>query len=419
MTERLTLRTWEVRELRAESGTRLEHGVLAVDADGLKGLAGPPIADVEVLLVSPGEPIRMTHVLDAVVPSVKADDPTASYPGILGPVVPAGRGLTNRLSGVAVLSIADYGDLAAAAEVPIEGDSLVDMSGPGSEACPFSAMNNVVLVFRLEPDADPVRADDAMRRATLAVARDLAASTLAAGPPDRVVELELGELDQDLPSIAMILQVASEGPANDTLLYGEPLIRAPARVIEPGELIDGALISAAYDYAGLRNVSAFYQDNALVRRLCAEHGSRLNFAGVVVTLAFLNDPDDKRAWAEDAAALVEGLGADGVIMTSFQSGNSHTDVMLTIRACETRGIPTVAIISETDAGLVDMVPEADALVSSGNEDQLLPAWEPERVIGPNLFVDGTPADRLRPLPVVAYLAAVEQTGSSRVRAVTL
>jgi len=419
VTQPLTLRTWDVTGVAFGDVTRLDAGLLEIDVGELEAQIVSPVVGIDVRLAAPGDAVRITHVLDAVIPSVKPDDPAATFPGILGPVAPAGRGATNRLAGVAVLSVADFGTLTAAAQATTEGESLVDMNGPGAEACPFSSMHNVVLVFRLDPAADPVEADEAIRRITVGTARSLAETSLRAGEPDRVEGVDLDSADPDLPSVAVILQVASEGLVNDTLLYGKPMIRAPAQLIDPGEILDGALASAAYDYAGLRNVTAFYQDNAVIQRLCREHGERVTLAGAVLTLAFLDDPEEKTRWAEDAAALVENLGADGVVMTSFQSGNSHTDVMLTIRACERRGIRTVAIISETNGGLVDMVPEADALVSSGNEDQLIAAWEPEAVLGPNSFLDGTKADHPRPLPIAAYLAAVEQTGSSRMQAVTL
>ena len=53
------------------------------------------------------------------------------------------------------------------------------------------------------------------------------------------------------------------------------------------------------------------------------------------------------------------LGADGAIVTTDAGGNSHTDTMLTVRACERTGIRTVALVAEM-GGLTDHVPEADA-----------------------------------------------------------
>jgi len=55
--------------------------------------------------------------------------------------------------------------------------------------------------------------------------------------------------------------------------------------------------------------------------------------------------------------------------------------MLTVQECERRGIATVALVCETNGGLTDHVPEATSLISTGNEDELVEAWTPERVIG--------------------------------------
>jgi hypothetical protein len=85
--------------------------------------------------------------------------------------------------------------------------------------------------------------------------------------------------------------------------------------------------------------------------------------------------------------------------------------MLTVRACERAGIKTVALVCETNGGLTDHVPEADSLISTGNEDELVPAWTPERVLG------GHDRARGRPVPMAHYVGACVQTGDARWTAV--
>ena len=69
------------------------------------------------------------------------------------------------------------------------------------------------------------------------------------------------------------------------------------------------------------------------------------------------------------------------------TGNTHIDFMLTIRALEEAGIPASAVVHEyggpdgTDASLVDFVPEAIALASSGGIDRRVGLPAVERVIG--------------------------------------
>jgi hypothetical protein len=183
-------------------------------------------------------------------------------------------------------------------------------------------------------------------------------------------------------------------------------------MLDPREVLGGALTNGAYDWPAVRNLTAIYQDSALIRSLYADHGRRLRFAGLIVTPGYLDGAEQKRVAAEGAAELARSLHADAAICTTFSSGNSHTDTMLTVRACERAGIQTVALVCETNGGLTDHVPEADSLISTGNEDELVAPWTPERVIGG--------ADRARvgrPIPMVHYLGACVQTGDARWTAV--
>jgi glycine reductase len=133
--------------------------------------------------------------------------------------------------------------------------------------------------------------------------------------------------------------------------------------------------------------------------------------------------DDKWRAAEAAAALASELGADGAIVTTDGGGNSHTDVMLTVRACEQAGVPAAVIVAEmadpdsTNPGLTDWVPEADCIVSAGNAEELVGAWTPERVLGGDLLLDGTPAREAGTVPVRNYLGATNQMGQRDLMAI--
>ena len=224
--------------------------------------------------------------------------------------------------------------------------------------------------------------------------------------------------DATLPAVAVVLQVASEGPLVDTFLDGEPLGTFDPFVLDEAALYRGRLTNGAYDWPGVRNVTAVYQEPALAGELRERHGRDLRFAGIVLAPGYLDGAEQKRRAAEASAALVAGLGADGVVCTTFSSGNSHTDTMLTVQACERRGIATVALVCETNGGLTDHVPEADCLVSTGNEDELVDAWTPERVIGGDgarphrraraavHYLGGARADRRRPMDGGARMTVV-------------
>ena len=158
--------------------------------------------------------------------------------------------------------------------------------------------------------------------------------------------------------------------------------------------------------------------------LYREHGTRLRFAGVVLMRGYEQAAQDKQRAAAAAADAAVGLGANGAIVTTDAGGNSHTDVMLTVRACEQASVRTTAIVAEmadpdsTSSGLTDWVPEADSIVSAGNAEELVPAWEPERVLGGETLLDGTPAAAAGPIPARNYLGATNQTGQFALTATT-
>jgi glycine reductase len=410
----LELGTYEVVEASFGPSTSWKAGNLVVDLESLRGSAAkePAVEAVEVHLVRPGDPVRVANVLDAVVPHVKADDPEATFPGVLGRLAPAGRGRSNRLGGVTVLSVCDL-RAAGLVEEDEVWETFVDMAGPGADRSGFGSTANVVLTFTPRSDAPAADVDLAVRKATLRVARELAATTIGATPDRQETFRPIGARQggEDLPAIAAILQVGSEGPFLDTFLYGLRMEGLVPTALDPREVLDGALTNGAFEWAGSRNPTALYQRNALIRELYEADGKRLRFAGLVVALGYLNTAFEKQRSAMLSARLAQLLGADGVVCTTFETGNSHTDTMLTVRACEQLGIRTTAILTETNGGLTDHVPEADCIVSVGNEDELVAGWSPDHVIGASAARAG------EPVPTWAYLGATCQMGDLRWTAV--
>jgi glycine reductase complex component B subunit alpha and beta len=362
-------------------------------------------ADMQV--VRPGEPVRVTHVLDAVEPRIRPDG-RAAFPT----EGKAGEGRTNRLDGVVVLSCLDF----AAEERPLhEQESIVDLAGPGAEFTPFADETCVVLTFH-PGEAGNEHAEEAARKTTLRVAEELARPTLDAEPA-MVESFELGVGDENLPRVAALIQLSDLGPLYHLFVYGTPAGQAGLpRIVDPAALLDGAVTSGEYHWAAMRNPTIFFLRNALVRSLYAEHGKRLRFAGVVLMRGYEQSADDKQRAAEAAAARAEELGADGVVITTDAGGNSHTDVMLTCRACERAGIRTTVILAEetdpesTRPILTDWVPEADSIVSTGNLEELVDEWKPERVLGGDTLLDGTAAGNAGSIPVRNYLGAANQMG---------
>jgi glycine reductase complex component B subunit alpha and beta len=372
-------------------------------------LLGEPeaIDGVEVEIVPPGSLVRVTHVLDAVEPRIRPDG-RAAFPS----EGRAGEGRTNRLDGVVVLSCLDF----PGEERPLhEQESIVDLGGPGAALTPFADMTAVVLTFSPR-EGGHMEIDARARQTALSVAEEIARGTLDA-EPEEVERFELRQAEESLPAVAAVIQVSDLGPLYIQYVYGAPAGEASLpRAVDPAEVLDGAVTCGEYHWAAMRNPTWFFQRNELIRTLYREHGKTLRFAGVILMRGYEQSAADKQSAAERAAAAAGELGADGVVITTDAGGNSHTDVMLTCRACEHAGIRTTVVLAEetdpqsTKPILTDWVPEADSIVSTGNVEELVEAWTPERVLGGDLLLDGSPAAEAGPIPVRNYLGAANQMG---------
>jgi glycine reductase len=136
--------SYGVRDVRFGERTRYEDGVLWVDRDELRSLVlkRGDFADVAIDVVRPGEAVRLIHVIDAVEPRYKPGGET-NFPGYAGPQRTVGEGRTNRLAGMALVSVGE----AVAGEPTFWREALIDMSGPGAADSPFGTLVNLVLEF--------------------------------------------------------------------------------------------------------------------------------------------------------------------------------------------------------------------------------------------------------------------------------
>jgi glycine reductase complex component B subunit alpha and beta len=411
----LRIATFAIDEVVEGTKTGRDGATLVVDVPQLAvGAASDALAEVTVEVVRPGDRVRIANVLDVVLPDVRVDDPHGTFPGVLDPRRAAWFpvGAIHRLEGVVVVSVCDWraARYPEATELP---DAFVDLAGPGADRNPWAGGTTVVVRCVPAAGASVQHADAAVRRAALRVARELASTTIGAiaDRVDRWSHPGAMPADPAFPAVGVVLQIASEGPLLDTFRVGRPMGAFVPTIADLREPLAGAILNGAYDWAAVRNVSAVYQGSALIRELLAGHGERFRAAGLVLAPGYLDGADAKQRAASETATLLAELGADAAVCTTFSSGNSHTDTMLTIRACEQRGIATVGLLAETNGGLTDHVPEADCLVTTGNEDELVDAWVPDRVIG-----DDGEARSGAPVPTWAYVGACAETGDARLMA---
>ncbi len=370
---KLEVGKYRVRRVTFSPTTRLEAGTLHVNYDELCSVAlqGESIEDVSIELAHPGEETRIIHVLDAIEPRIKVGGSSVAFPGFLGPARTVGEGRTNVLEGLAVLESAQFPEPTSGILEFNEG--FIDMSGPGAAYSCCSDTANIVLVFRPRPGISNEEYDTAIRHATLRAADYLAKTTLECEPGE-LKTYELSPVDLSLPRVAYIDQCQWQGLMVQTFLYGMPMRDLVPTLLHPNEILDGAIVSG--NYRSPMKVSTYLHcNNPVVKALYNRHGLDLNFVGVVLCRGHFDDHRSKERNAHYVAKLARLLQVDGIVQTLEGTGNTFIDFMLTVQACERLGIKSVPIVHEhggpngTDWPLVDYVPEARSIVSTGGVDR--------------------------------------------------
>jgi glycine reductase len=390
---RLEVWIFPIREIEFGGATTLDGERLTVDREGLRRLIleDSKLHDVKIEIARPGESVRIVHALDIVEPRVKIEGPGGVFPGLIGSVDPAGRGRTHRLAGVAVIAT---GDIPEEDEGKRVRESVIDMSGPGADLSPFGKTLNLVLSFELSEGLSGLEADRAIRQATLKAAVHLAETTRGQTATEtRVYELPPVDPAHRLPRIVHIIQVMTYSPPTvDVLVYGrnltQPNLASTLPVImHPNETLDGAIVSGNFHFACQRNATYFLQNNPVLDGLYRRHGKDLELAGMILAPGYRMKLEDKDCWASYAAKEAMMLGATGAVITQEGGGNGIIDVMLICRHCERLGIKTVVLVNElanpdgADFPLPDVVPEADAIVSAGNREQMVVLPPIDRALG--------------------------------------
>jgi glycine reductase complex component B subunit alpha and beta len=380
---KLNLGTFKVRDVAFSSSTAFADGVLKINVQEIRDavLQDSNLADVRVDIVKPNEEKRIIHVLDVIEPRIKLDKNMDAFPGFMSPPVTVGRGTTYRLSGVTVVESAELPWDAGGLLIPREG--IIDMIGPGKYFSPFHATFNVVLSFQLAPGKSDVEYDASVRLAGIKIAKYLA-ETVRSLTPDTMEVLDTESRRSDLPNVVYIHQYQSQGTYAHTYSYGRHMYEYLPTVMNPNELVDGALVSGNYVYACFKTPTYLHCNNPTVMELYKGHGVDFNFAGVIISRGHNYTFYEKLRSAQFAAKLAKELNAQGAIITWEGGGNSIIEAMQTVKACEELGIKTVTISYEMggpegDAiALLDSVEEANAIVSAGSIEKkiILPPLTP-------------------------------------------
>lgn len=381
---RLELGYLFVEDVQFSEETKLENKTLYVNKEELIKLIKEDehFEKVDLELARPGESIRITPVKDVIEPRVKVEGPGGIFPGMISKVDTVGSGKTNVLKGCAVVT---------AGKIVGFQEGIIDMTGPGAEYTPFSKLNNIVLICEPKEGVKQHEHEKALRMAGFKVATYIGEVAKALTPD----EVEVFETDPilkginkypDLPKVAYVQMLQSQGLLHDTYVYGVDAKESLPTIIYPTEIMDGAIVSGNCVSACDKNTTYHHLNNPVVKDLFKKHGKELNFVGVIITNenVYLADKERSSNWT---AKLAEFLGLDGVLISQEGFGNPDTDLIMNCKKIEQKGIKTVIITDEyagrdgASQSLADADPLANAVVTGGNANEIITLPPMDKVIG--------------------------------------
>ena len=386
----------QINDIQFSKECKVENSTLFVDPDAVKAFMYEDddvkawVKDFSFDVAKPGESVRITPVKDVIEPRVKVEGPGGVFPGVISKVDTVGSGKTHVLRGMAVVT---------AGKIVGFQEGIIDMSGPGADYTPFSKLNNFVVV------AEPVEGyqdhkheyEHAVRIAGLRAATFIGEIGRNV-TPDETQEFEtLGikegiEKYPDLPRVAYVHMLQTQGLLHDTYVYGVDAKRTLTTILNPTETMDGAIISGNCVSACDKNTTYHHLNNPVVKALFAAHGKTLNYVCNIITNenVYLADKQRSSDWS---AKLCRLLDLDGAIVSQEGFGNPDTDLIMNTKKIEAEGIKTVIITDEyagrdgKSQSLADADPSADAVVTGGNANQVIVLPPMETVYGHLEFVD--------------------------------
>lgn len=390
-----------IKDIQFADESKVQDGVLYVNKDELTKIAleDEHLKSAEFDIAKPGESVRITPVKDVIEPRVKVEGNGGEFPGVVAKVDTVGSGKTYALKGMAVVTAG-----------PIVGfqEGVIDMTGPGADYTPFSKTQNLVMV--LEP-VEGIKQHDyerAVRMAGFRVAAYIGELARELTPDETEVfetcTIKEGlEKYPDLPRVAYVQMLQSQGLLHDTYVYGVDAKKILPTMLCPTEVMDGAIISGNCVSACDKNPTYVHQNNPVVHDLFKQHGKTLNFVCQIITNENVYLADKERS-SNFTAKLCKMLDLDGVIVSQEGFGNPDTDLIMNCKKIEAEGVKTVIITDEyagrdgKSQSLADADPAADAVVTGGNANEVIILPKMDKVIGTLAFINkiaGASEDTLR------------------------
>ena len=381
---KLELGCVQINDIQFASESKVENGTIYVNAEELKALLleDENLKSVELEIAKPGESVRIMPVKDVIEPRVKVNGGGNLFPGVISKVETVGSGRTNVLKGSAVVTT---GKIVGFQE------GIIDMCGEGAKYTPFSQLNNLVVVCEPIDGLAKHAHEKAVRFAGLKAA-DYIGKLAKDVEPDEVKVYETCSVKEgiekypELPRVAYVLMLQSQGLMHDTYVYGVDMKQSLPTILSPTELMDGAILSGNCVSACDKNTTYHHLNNPVIADLFEQHGKTLNFVGVIITNENVYLADKMRS-SDWTSKLCEFLGVDGAIVSQEGFGNPDTDLVMNCKKIEGKGVKTVIITDEyagrdgASQSLADADASANAVVTGGNANMVINLPAMDKVIG--------------------------------------
>ena len=381
---KLEHRRIHIKDIQLGNKTDVKNGVLTVNKEELvrELKKDANVKGVKLDVARPGEKVRIIPVKDVIEPRVKIEGDGNGFPGVSTEMAQLGDGKVNILYGAAVITV---GDIVGFQE------GVIDMWGEGGKWTPFSTTYNLVVDIEPIEGLEPHEHEATIRFAGLKAAEFVGEAGRDV-EPDEIKTYEMGshaeesEKYPELPKIAYVEMLISQGLLHDGYIYGVNSQLILPTLMHPNEELDGAVISGNCVAACDKITTYQHQNNSVILDLYEEHGKTVNFLGVILTPE-LTTLEGKFRTCDYTTKLCSILGTDGVIVSEEGYGNPDSDLLMICKKLEDSGIKTVLITDECSGRdgmsqpLTDTAKEAVAVVSTGNVShpvKLLPA---DKVIG--------------------------------------
>ena len=381
---KLELGCVQINDIQFASESKVENGTIYVNAEELKALLleDENLKSVELEIAKPGESVRIMPVKDVIEPRVKVNGGGNLFPGVISKVETVGSGRTNVLKGSAVVTT---GKIVGFQE------GIIDMCGEGAKYTPFSQLNNLVVVCEPIDGLAKHAHEKAVRFAGLKAA-DYIGKLAKDVEPDEVKVYETCSVKEgiekypELPRVAYVLMLQSQGLMHDTYVYGVDMKQSLPTILNPTELMDGAILSGNCVSACDKNTTYHHLNNPVIADLFEQHGKTLNFVGVIIPTENVSLADKMRS-SDWTSKLCEFLGVDGAIVSQEGFGNPDTDLIMNCKKIEAKGVKTVIITDEyagrdgASQSLADADASANAVVTGGNANMVINLPAMDKVIG--------------------------------------